>query len=136
MQLNTYLHFKDNCEAALQYYVQHLGAKIGMVHRYGGSPAMGMAPADFGNKILHAELHLGGTTLYCSDCPPNQYAPQAGFGLSLNVASLAEAESIFGALAEGGKIGMPLQKSFFAERFGVARDRFGIPWMVIFGQPS
>lgn len=130
MQLNTYVHFKDNCEAAFAYYVQHLGAKLGEVHRYGGSPAMGMAPADFGNKILHAQLHLGGTVLFGSDSPPSQYAPPAGMTLSLSAASVAEAERVFAALADGGRIIMPLAKSFFAERFGMVHDRFGVPWMV------
>ena len=130
MQINAYVMFNGQCEAALKFYEQSLGGKIEMISRYEGSPAAGQAPAGWENKILHARFVLNGQTLMASDAPPDRYEPPKGFFLSLMVKNVKEAEEVFQALATDGSVVMPLQQTFWAIRFGMLVDRFGIPWMV------
>ena len=87
-------------------------------------------PPGWENKILHASANVAGTRVFGSDAPPGQYSTPAGFSVSLNAADPAECDRLFAALAEGGSITMPIQKTFWTERFGMLVDRFGIPWMV------
>ena len=130
MQSNTYLTFNGNCAAALEFYAQHLGAKIEMMMTFGQSPAADQAPAGWRDKVMHARLKLGDSILMGSDAPPDRYNVPRGFSVSLSVNSPGDAERIFAALAEGGTVQMPLQQTFWAARFGTLVDKFGIPWMV------
>ncbi|HWA09814.1 MAG TPA: VOC family protein [Opitutaceae bacterium] len=130
--VQSYLFFNGRCEEALEFYRTALGAKIDFMMRFNESPEApkpGMLPAGFEKKVMHASFHIGETTLMASD--GNETSPRfEGFSLSLSVATAAEAERAFKALAEGGKIGMPLGKTFWSPCFGMLTDRFGIGWMV------
>ena len=91
---------------------------------------IGNVPPEWGKKIMHVALNLGSEYLMGSDTPPQYYKPPQGFSVSLSVDGTSDAERIFNALAEGGTVGMPLQQTFWAARFGMVTDRFGIPWMI------
>ncbi|HWF38777.1 MAG TPA: VOC family protein [Candidatus Acidoferrales bacterium] len=133
MQLNPYLHFNGNCEEAFKFYAQLLGGKIDAMTTFEGTPAADHAPAEWRKKILHANLSAKGHVLMGSDVPPNApggYQPPKGFSVSFSNDDPAEAERIFKALSESGNTTMPMQKTFWAERFGMCVDRFGIPWIV------
>jgi PhnB protein len=130
MQLNPYLLFKGDCEAALKFYEQVLGGKTEFLTKYAGSPAAGMAPPEWGDKVLHATMKIDGNPIMAADAPPGHYEKPQGFSVSIAVKDRDKGESIFNALAEGGAVTMPFQKTFWASGFGMCVDRFGIPWMV------
>jgi len=130
MQLNPYLLFKGQCEAAMKFYEKCLDGKITMIMTYGDSPAASHVPAELGKQIIHATLTLGDFQLQASDCPPDKYHKPQGFAITLQINDPAKGESIFNALAENGKITMPYGKTFWAKGFGQLEDKFGIPWMV------
>ena len=135
MQLNPYLHFNGQCEAAFKFYEQCLGGKIEAMLTHEGTPAEQDVPSEWRKKILHARLTVGDQALMGSDAPPERYDKPQGFSVSLNVDKPAEAERIFRALSENGKVQMPLERTFWAVRFGMCVDRFGTPWMVNCEQP-
>ena len=130
MRMNPYLLFNGRCEEAFQFYSQCLGGKIEAMMPFAGTPAEQEVPAEWRKKIIHASLTVGDQVLMASDAPPGRYEEPKGFSVSLNVKNPAEAERIFQALTENGKVQMPLQQTFWAARFGMVVDRFGIPWMV------
>ena len=130
MQMSPYLSFKGDCDAAFTFYEQHLGGQRGESFRYGGSPMADQAPPDWSDRIMHGSITVGGQVLMGADVLPDQYEVPKGFTLSLHLRSAADAERIFGALADGGNVVMPLEKTFWAERFGMVVDRFGIPWSI------
>ncbi|MGH8307633.1 MAG: VOC family protein [Gammaproteobacteria bacterium] len=134
MQVQAYLFFDGRCEEAVEFYKKALGAKQGRFMRYNDSPEPpppGMVPPGFENKVMFTELQVGENHLMaCDDCTRAHTAFQ-GFSLSLSVANEAEAKRVFTALAAGGRIGMPLVKTFFSPCFGMLKDQFGVGWMVI-----
>ncbi len=130
MQMSPYLSFKGDCEAAFKFYEQYLGAQLGALFRYAGSPLTGQVPADWSDKIMHGSLTLGGQVLMGGDVAPEQYEEPKGFSLSLQMSNTAEAERIFHELAQDGRVVMPLEQTFWAARFGMVVDRFGIPWLI------
>ena len=130
MQLNAYLSFKGQCEEAFAFYAQCLGGKVGDIFRYGGSPMADQVPADWQNKIMHGSMTLNGQVVMGADMVAAQYEAPKGFSLSLHPKNVADAERVFHALAAGGQVTVPLEKTFWAARFGMVVDRFGIPWMV------
>ena len=130
MKMNPYLHFKGQCEAAFKFYEQRLGGRIGEVFRYAGSPMAAQAPAGWQDKIMHGSVTIGDQVLMGADVASDRYEEPKGFSLSLQIKSPAEAERVFNELAEGGRVVVPLEKTFWAERFGMLVDRFGIPWMI------
>src|SRR5712692_1735667 len=130
MQLNPYLFFNGQCEAAFKFYERVLGGKIEAMLTHAGTPAEAQVPAEWRNKILHARLIVGGEVLMGSDAPPGRQEEPKGFSVSVQVKDPADAERIFDALAEKGTVRMPIQKTFWATRFGMLVDRFGIPWMI------
>jgi PhnB protein len=130
MRMNPYLSFKGDCEAAFTFYAQHLDAHPGQMFRYGGSPMSGDVPPDWSNKIMHGTVTIGGTVLMAGDVAPERYEAPKGFSLSLQIDRTSEAERVFHALAEGGTVVMPLEQTFWAARFGMIVDRFGIPWLI------
>jgi PhnB protein len=130
MQLNPYLHFNGQCEAAFQFYQRCLGGKIEAMIPYAGTPAEEHVTSDWRNKIMHARFTVGDQVLMGSDARAEHYKKPGGFSVSLNVDSPAEAERIFQILAENGQVHMPIQQTFWAARFGMLADQFGIPWMV------
>ncbi|MFZ6673803.1 VOC family protein [Undibacterium sp. Xuan67W] len=132
MELNAYLTFNNNCEAAFRFYEQRLGGKIEAFHRFGDSPMADQCPPETAQLIMHVSMYINGRTLMGSDnMPGHPYAGIKGFSLSLNTKDVAEAERLFAALSEQViKIIMPLEKTFWAQRFGMLIDQFGTPWMV------
>jgi PhnB protein len=130
MQLNPYLMFNGTCEEAFKFYEQALGGTIQAMMSHEGSPMEQHVPAEWRKKIMHARMTIGDEVLMGSDCPPDRYEPMKGFTVTLGVDDPAEAERIFQALSPGAAIGMPIQETFWARRFGMLVDRFGTPWMV------
>jgi PhnB protein len=130
MQISPYLSFKGECEAAFKLYERCLGGQLGAIFRYGGSPLAGEAPADWSDKVMHGSLTVGDLVLMGGDVAPDRYEEPKGFSLSIQLQSVADAERIFDELAGGGRVVMPLEKTFWAARFGMLVDRFGIPWLV------
>ncbi len=131
--VQPYLMFNGHCEEAIEFYRKALGAEVEFSMRFKESPEPpppGMVPPGFENKIMHCSFRIGTTTLMASDgCAAGQPKFE-GFSLSISVPNEAEADRAFAALAEGGKIGMPLGKTFWSPRFGMVEDRFGVSWMV------
>jgi PhnB protein len=130
MQVNAYLLFDGRCEEAFRFYEKCFKGKIIAMLTHKGTPAEEHVPAKWVDKILHARLDIGDQVLMASDSPPDRYEKPAGFSVSLQVKSPAEAERLFTALAEKGQIRMPLEKTFWSPSFGMLVDRFGIPWMI------
>lgn len=128
--MHPYLSFKGDCEAAFTLYQQVLGGALGPIFRYGGSPMASGAPAGWSDKIMHGSVTIGGQTVMGADVAPEQYEAPKGFSLSLQIDSVAEAERLFGELAQDGEVRMPLEKTFWAARFGMVVDRFGVPWLI------
>jgi PhnB protein len=136
MQLSPYLNFNGQCEAAFKFYERVLGGKIEAMITYAGTPAEEHAPPELRNKILHARLIVGGDALMGSDAPPDRHEAPKGFSVSLQIDEPADAERVFHALAENGIVRLPIQQTFWAERFGMLVDQFGIPWMVNCGKAA
>ena len=130
MQLNPYLGFNGQCEAAFKFYERSLRGKIEAMLSHEGTPMENQVPAEWRKKILHARLVVGDAVLMGGDMPPERYEAPKGFSVTIGVTEPAEAERIFKELSENGTVTMPLQQTFWAVRFGMLVDRFGIPWMV------
>jgi PhnB protein len=129
-QLDTYLFFDGNCAEAMRFYQEALGGKIEGIMKYGDGP-QGCAEAAK-DRVMHASLLLGDRRLMASDTPggPHPHEGNKGFAVAYNVATKADAQRVFAALGAGGKVLMPLEKTFWTEAFGMLTDRFGIPWMI------
>jgi len=130
MQVQPYLFFEGRCEEAIGFYRQAIGAQVAMLMRYKECPDPAMRQAGAGDKVMHAALRVGDSTVLASDGRCQGSASFQGFSLSLTASSDPEAERLFAALAEGGQIRMPLTTTFFASRFGMVADRFGVGWIV------
>lgn len=134
MSLLPYLYFNGRCEEALSFYARSLGGGVGFLelHRFAGSPMAKDAPEGWSEKIMHASLGTPGhPLLLASDGMAHAPGePPRGFSLAYGAASVDEAERVFAALAEGGSIQMPIGETFFAARFGMLTDRYGVAWMV------
>jgi PhnB protein len=131
MELRAHVAFNGNCEEAFKFYEQHLGGKIAVLMRYEGTPATAMMPAGWNNKIIHGRIAIGDSLLMGADAPPDRYEAPKGVTMSLGVTSDKDAERLFAALSEKGTVQMPLQETFFASRFGMLVDKFGVSWMVV-----
>jgi len=130
LQINPYLNFKGECEVAFKFYETCLGGKIETMMTFENMPAEYPVSADWKKKILHASLLVGSQELMGADAPPDRYVKPQGFSVTIGLSDTVEAERIYKALAEGGSIVMELQETFWASRFGMLVDRFGIPWMI------
>ena len=130
MEVNPYLSFNGDCEEAFLLYERCLGGRMGEIFRYAGSPMADDVPIDWQHKVMHANLTIGRLVLNGADAAPGTYEAPKGFSLSVQITSTAEAERVFGELASGGTVVMPLQGTFWAARFGVVVDRFGIAWSI------
>jgi PhnB protein len=138
MTVTPYLTFNGNCEAALTFYEKALGAKIIMISRYKDMPADAeRAPEhtnihnEAGERVMHGRLQVGNQWIMASDCPPNMpYKGIEGVSIALGFDDVNEAERVFTALSEGAQVNMPLGETFWAERFGMLTDKFGVDWMV------
>jgi PhnB protein len=137
MHVEPYLFFDGRCEEAVEFYRTKLGAEVQALMRFKDSPQPhqpGMIPPGAENKVMHTNLRIGDTTVMASDGRCQGQPNFQGFALSLTAANDAEADRWFAALGDGGQVQMPLTKTFFASRFGMVADRFGVSWMVITGQ--
>ncbi|MBE9079075.1 VOC family protein [Romeria aff. gracilis LEGE 07310] len=134
MQLNPYLSFNGQCEAAFKFYEQCLGSKINAMMTWGelpdDDPMAGQVSPEWRDKVMHISLPVGNEELMGSDSPPEYYDEPKGFSVSISIDNPAEAERIFKSLAENGTIKMPIGETFWAARFGMLVDQFGIPWMI------
>jgi len=133
MQVQPYLFFDGRCEEAIEFYRKALGADVATLIRFKDSPEPpqpGMLPPGSDNKVMHACLRVGETTLMASDGCTGRSGFQ-GFALSLPVPNESEADRLFAALAEGGQVQQPLTRTFFSPRFGMVADRFGVSWLVV-----
>lgn len=130
MQLNPYLFFNGQCEAAFKFYEKILGGKIVAMMPHEGTPAAENVPPEWRKKIIHARLVVGDKALMGSDAPPEHQEEMKGFSVTLGIDDPKEAERIFHALAENGTVRMPIQETFWAVRFGMLADQFGTPWMI------
>jgi PhnB protein len=131
--IDPYLFFEGRCEEAIEFYKRSLDAEVDMLMHYKDSPEPpppGCAPPDK-NKVMHASVRIGKHSVMMSDGRCSGKPSFDGFALSLSLATEAEADKKFGALSDGGQAMMPLAKTFFAKRFGMVKDRFGVHWMVI-----
>ena len=138
MRVEPYLFFDGRCEEALDFYREKLGAEVLMLMRFrdapdDGPPPEGCAPppSGSGDKVMHASFKLGDTTLMASDGNCQGKPRFEGVSLSLTLPDDDAAERAFAALADGGSVQMPIGPSFFATRFGMVADRFGVNWMVV-----
>jgi PhnB protein len=136
MSIEPYLNFDGRCEEAIEFYKKALGAEVTMKMRFGENPEpqTGMMAAGSENKIMHASLRIGDSTIMASDGYCKRAAEFKGITLSLTVATEAAADKAFNSLSDGGQVHMPLTKTFFSPRFGMVADRFGVPWMIIVRQ--
>lgn len=130
--VQPYVFFGGRCEEALAFYRDALGAQVDMILLYKDSPEPhppGMLPPGFENKVMHAAFRIGASTIMASDgC--GEAPGFSGFSLALSVSGEAEADRAFAALADGGKVEMPLTRTFWSPRFGMLTDRFGVGWMI------
>ena len=134
MQVQPYLFFDGRCEEAITFYKKAVGAEVQMLMRYTDCPEKpqpGMVPPGSENKIMHASFKVGDTQVMASDGHCAGKPSFQGFGLSINAANDAEAEKLFNAVGKGGQVQAPLSKTFFASKFGMVTDKFGVLWMVI-----
>jgi PhnB protein len=132
MALEPYLFFDGRCEEAIEFYKKTLDARVNMLMRFKDSPEphQPTMPAGSENKVMHANLTIAGSTVLVSDGRCMGKPIFQGFAISITVATEAEAEKRFAALAEGGQIQMPLTRTFFSPRFGMCADKFGVTWMI------
>jgi PhnB protein len=132
MKLYTQLNFGGNCEEAFRFYEKHLGGKITMMMKQSDAPG---APSGAGKAIIHARMDIGDTVLIANDVPANAFQKMRSAYMYLSVDSVKDAERIHKLLAEGGEIFMPLEETFYATRFSMLRDRFGVSWTIINERP-
>jgi PhnB protein len=128
MRVDIYVNYRGTCEEAFRYYEQHLGARITGINRHGEEPNPNI-PDDWKHKVLHAHLEFGATALLGADIPTAE--PMRSAYVTLTTDSEADAERIYAALSDGGEIFMKMEKTHFANRFAMLRDRFGTSWMVM-----
>lgn len=131
--VQPYLFFNGSCEQAVDFYRKALGAEVVMMMRFKESPEPpppGRVPPGFENKIMHCSFRIGSTLLMASDGCDTEKPNFDAFSLSISLPNEKEVDRVFAALSEGGKVDMPLAKTFWSPRFGMVTDRFGIGWMV------
>lgn len=130
MEANAYLNFNGQCAEAFKFYEKTFGGTIEAMFTNGETPAAEFVSPETKDHIMHARLRVGDTVFMGSDAPPQMYQKPQGMYVSLAIEKPEDAERIFAALEEGGSVQMPIDKTFWAERFGMVVDRFGTPWMV------
>lgn len=130
MNINPYLNFRDQCEAAFTFYAKVLGGKIDGILHNGESPMRDKVPKERHHLVMHAQISFGTQVIMGADAPPEYYKGAGSIAIALNYDEPAEAERIFNALAKDGTINMPIGPTFWAQRFGALTDKFGTPWLI------
>ena len=133
MELDIYLNYAGNCREAFRFYEQHLGGKITNMSTHGEGPNAANLPADQRNAILHARIQIGNTVVMGADIPKSE--PMRSAYLTLTVETTEDAERLYALLSEGGQIFTKMEKTFFANRFAMLRDKFGTSWMLLHEVP-
>jgi len=131
MKIQPYLNFDGRCDEAIEFYRKALGAEVQTLMRFKDAPDPAMISPGAENKVMHASLRIGDSTVMMSDGRCTGQSKFQGITLSLQPSSDAEAERLFAALGDGGQVQMPLAKTFFSSCFGMAADRFGVSWMIV-----
>lgn len=134
MKLDVYLNYAGNCAQAFRFYEQHLGGKITMMMTHGQGPNAASLPAEQKEAILHARIEIGSTVVMGTDVPKSE--PMRSAYLTLTVDTAQDAERLYAVLSDGGQILMKMEKTFFANRFAMLRDKFGAAWMLLHEVPS
>jgi len=135
--LEPYLIFDGNCADAMRFYERTLGGKLEALMTFGESPVRDQVPPGAAGRVMHARLVIGDRALMASDGMLGEpYEGMKSFSVTLYYPAVDEAKRVFNALAEGGKVNMPMDKTFWAEAFGMLVDRFGTPWFVSGGAPT
>jgi PhnB protein len=127
--MNTYVNFAGRCAEAFRFYEEQLGGQVSMMLTHGEALVERRNDPQWKDAVLHARVTIGGTELMGADIPSAE--PMRSAYLSLRVETDAEAERIFTALSDGGRVFMPIQETFFATRFAQLQDRFGVNWMIM-----
>jgi len=136
MRLNPYLNFDGQCAEAFAFYARCLNGQNLAIQTFAQSPMADQVGPEGRDKVIHARMNVGDTVLMGSDSPSSGSSAAKGFAVSLSVDSAEEAERVFHDMADGGQIQMPIGETFWAVRFGMFTDRFGIPWMVNYERPA
>jgi PhnB protein len=134
MQIQPYLFFDGRADEAIEFYKKAVGATPKMLMRYKDAPDQSMISPGSENKVMHAAVDIGDTTVLMSDGHCGGQTNFKGFSLAYSVRDEAEAEKTFSALSDGGQVTMPLAKTFFSPRFGMLTDKFGVGWMILVPQ--
>lgn len=130
MQASVHLTFNNQCRAAFENYCELFGGEIVNITRFGDTPESANVPEDWQDAVVHGTMTMGDTLIAGADIPPERFQKSQGFFMIVEIPDPEEADRIFTALSEGGEVTMPMQETFWAKRFGVTTDRFGIPWEV------
>ena len=130
MKTNPYLSFNGNCAEAFRFYEKVLGGKISALMTWADTPMAKEVPAETRSQIVHARMQVDDTVLMGGDAPPGRYEAPKGITVTITIEQPAEADRIFASLSEGGTVTMPIQETFWAQRFGMFTDRYGTPWMI------
>ena len=128
MRLDVYVNYRGSCEEAFQFYERHFGGRITGITRHREMPNPNL-PAEWGEKVVHARMELGGGVLMGADIPHAE--PMRSAYLTMMAESEAEAERAYALLIEGGEVFMKMERMPFANRFAMLRDRFGTSWMIL-----
>ena len=131
MNIQPYLFFDGRCDEAIAFYKKAVGAEVAMLMRYKDSPEKSMVTPENSNLVMHSSVRIGDATVMMSDGHGKGQPEFKGFSLSLLPSTAAEAEKLFKALGEGGKVQMPMSKTFFSSAFGMVADKFGVSWMIV-----
>ena len=131
MNVQPYLSFEGRCDEAIEFYKKAIGAKVDMLMRFKECPDQSMVSPGSAEKVMHAALRAGDAQILMSDGRCTGSPKFNGIALALSAPSDADAEHIFSALAEGGRVNMPMAETFFSSRFGMCSDKFGVGWMVL-----
>lgn len=133
MKLYTQLNFPGTCAEAFRFYEKHLGGKITSIMRQNEAPN---APPDATSAVIHARMDIADTVLIGNDVPASVFQKMKSVYLYLSLDSPAEAGRVYKVLSEGGEVYMDLGETFFATRFWMLRDRFGVSWSIIHEKPQ
>ncbi len=134
--VQPYLSFEGHCEEAVEFYRKAIGAEVTTLLRYKDSPDPGMSAPGTENKVMHATLRIGESTVFASDGRCGGKPSFQGIWLSLTAPDATDAERLFAALADGGQVQLPLTKTFFSPRFGMVTDCLGVSWMIQAAPPA
>jgi PhnB protein len=135
MQVNPYLIFDGNGKEAMTFYSSLLSGQLTMM-THGESPMADQVPPAAKNLVMHAAIDLGGSIIMGADAfPPGTGVPRQGFTVTINADSVDDAERVFKGLSQGGNVSIPMEETFFADRYGEVTDRFGTPWAVVKSKP-